>query len=62
MRSSRTGHSSAVFVKDHDFLYIPEWDHARMKEVPKGHVPLGNRNITLEEWKAVITKLYVDFE
>lgn len=47
---------------DHDFLKAPRWDGQRMDSLPKGMVPWGDQNITLDEWKQVIRKAYVDLD
>jgi tetratricopeptide (TPR) repeat protein len=47
---------------DHDFLKAPKWDGHRMDSLPKGMVPWGDQNITLDEWKQEIRKAYVDLD
>ncbi|KAL4895563.1 hypothetical protein BDV59DRAFT_156698 [Aspergillus ambiguus] len=48
--------------RQHEFLEIPKWDGERMRNIPKGSVPYGEKAISLEEWKKVISKKYVDFD
>lgn len=43
----------------HDPLYIAKCDTERLKNLPAGCVPWGDRDISLEEWKNEIRK-YVD--
>ncbi|KAK1147409.1 hypothetical protein N8T08_001491 [Aspergillus melleus] len=48
--------------KNHEFLVIPKWDHDKMRRIPRGYVPYGERAISLEEWKGIIRKMYVELD
>ncbi|KAJ5110586.1 hypothetical protein N7532_001121 [Penicillium argentinense] len=51
-----------VCHQDHDFLEVPKWDEDRMASLPKGKVPWGNQNITLDEWVQEIRKEYLGLD
>ncbi|KAL4785921.1 hypothetical protein BJX76DRAFT_150863 [Aspergillus varians] len=46
--------------KEHEFLKVPKWDEAVLKDVPRGSVPYGGKAISLEEWKREIVKKYIE--
>ncbi|PLB45749.1 hypothetical protein P170DRAFT_439473 [Aspergillus steynii IBT 23096] len=48
--------------KSHEFLVLPKWDDDKMRKIPRGYVPYGERAISLEEWKGVIRKMYVELD
>jgi tetratricopeptide (TPR) repeat protein len=52
----------SVCGPDHDFLEVPNWDGDRMDSLPKGMVPWGDENITLDQWKQEIRKAYIDLD
>lgn len=47
--------------RQHEFLFIPKWDEEKMR-VRKGLVPYGEGAISLDEWKRVIWREYVDID
>ncbi|KAF9891731.1 hypothetical protein FE257_003212 [Aspergillus nanangensis] len=51
-----------VCDKRHEFLQFPKWEDEKMRQLPKGFVPYGEKAIPLEEWKRIISKNYVDFD
>jgi hypothetical protein len=44
---------------NHEHLYIPKLDPQRMKNLPRGYVPWGDENITMEQWREEIQKEYL---
>jgi hypothetical protein len=48
--------------KDHTFCYTGERDEAALDEVGDESVLVGDRVITLEEWKGEVKAKYVDFD
>ncbi|PLB48802.1 hypothetical protein P170DRAFT_425812 [Aspergillus steynii IBT 23096] len=51
-----------VCSPDHDFIQVPKWNADWLNVVPKGMVPWGEQNITLDQWKQKIRQAYIDVD
>ena len=49
-----------VCSRSHDHFYVPEWDINRLKKVPVGYVPWGDEDISMEQWKQILRKEYLE--
>ncbi|CEL02875.1 Putative NACHT and TPR domain protein (AFU_orthologue; AFUA_7G06670) [Aspergillus calidoustus] len=49
-----------VCDKDHEFLEVPKWDGAVLKDAPRNSVPFAGKVISLEEWKKAIVRKYIE--
>lgn len=47
---------------DHSFIKVPKWDAGWLNSIPEGMVPWGDQNITLDEWKQEVRKVYIDLD
>ncbi|OJJ36091.1 hypothetical protein ASPWEDRAFT_156490 [Aspergillus wentii DTO 134E9] len=51
-----------ICASQHEFVFIPKWDEERIKNLPRGYVPWGEKNISLGDWQREIKKKYVDID
>jgi hypothetical protein len=46
----------------HRGFLVHEWSDERMEKIPPGHVPWGDKNITIDEWKKVLSDRFLPDE
>lgn len=48
--------------KDHTFMKLPKYDHGKMSTISEETISVGEKFVTLAEWKEEIRSKYVAVE